>query len=141
MLVVTPVLAPHAADAAAFGYRLMSYICHQDPHRSFFVGGYPMAACIRCTSIYFAFFAGALFSPFLGPRLSINARIWWAVASVPMLADVVLDVAGWHASTAVTRMMTGSLFGLLGGLILVPVLTEALVQRFGNRNPTLEKCT
>src|SRR5262245_3986871 len=49
-------------------YSFFSRICHQDPIRSWHVAGEPLAVCIRCSSIYFAFTA----SLWLGLKTSVR---------------------------------------------------------------------
>ena len=140
VVVCTPLLAAHDGNAASFGYRVLSFVCHQDPRRSFELAGHPMAACIRCTSIYLAFFAGALLAPALARRLPQSTTGLWCLATLPMLVDVALDILGWHMSTTPTRVFTGGLFGIISGVILTPLLIEALRERWNSRNPTLENC-
>ncbi len=140
VVVCTPLLATIDARAASIGYRMLSFVCHQDPHRSFELAGHPMAACIRCTSIYLAFFAGALLAPIVARRLPPSTIVLWCIAVLPMAADALLDTLGWHPSSTPARMFTGSLFGIISGVILTPLLIEALGQQWNSRNPTLEKC-
>src|SRR5438132_607750 len=43
-------------------YKFFSAICHQYPDRSWSIAGRALPVCIRCTSIYFGFFVGIVFS-------------------------------------------------------------------------------
>lgn len=107
-------------------YRFFSLICHQIESRSIHALGYPLAVCARCSSVYLGFFSAlavsGLFRGF-GPK---NFRPWFAVVLLPMLIDVLLDEAGIHHSTMTTRVITGCIFGAGSGILLTPILVEAL---------------
>ena len=45
---------------AAGIYFLLDPACHQQPDRSFFINGLPMALCVRCTFIYLGMLIGLL---------------------------------------------------------------------------------
>ncbi|NQT25092.1 DUF2085 domain-containing protein [candidate division KSB1 bacterium] len=53
----------HSLFAIGFRY-FYSFICHQNPDRSFHVLGHSMAVCARCTGIYFGALIGILTFPF-----------------------------------------------------------------------------
>jgi uncharacterized membrane protein len=54
MIVAAPIFHLHLI------YSFFSTICHQDPLRSWQIHGEPLAACVRCSSIYFGFFLSTL---------------------------------------------------------------------------------
>jgi len=84
-------------------YDFFSRICHQDPSRSWHVAGEPLAVCIRCTSIYFAF-AAALW---IGLKTSVR---WLRISLALMLCEFVF--ARLVLDSAVLRSMSGILVGL-----------------------------
>jgi uncharacterized membrane protein len=84
-------------------YEFFSRICHQDPARSWQVWGKPLAVCIRCTSIYFAFTV----SLWLGLRA--NQR-WLRISFLVMICEVVIARTLFDA--AVLRSISGVLLGL-----------------------------
>jgi uncharacterized membrane protein len=84
-------------------YSFFSGICHQDPTRSWHVAGEPLAVCIRCTSIYFAFAA----SLWLG--LKTNVR-WLRISVLLMLCE--FAVARIILDDAFLRAVSGILVGL-----------------------------
>jgi len=84
-------------------YEFFSRICHQDPDRSWHVAGEPLAVCIRCASIYFAFTV----SLWLG--LKTNVR-WLRVAVLVMVCEFIF--ARLVFDTALLRSMSGVLVGL-----------------------------
>lgn len=47
---------------------------------------------------------------------------------IPMLIDVVLNDTGIHASTTMTRVVTGLLFGGVMPWYIIPLLIEACLQ-------------
>ncbi len=129
------VLAPTAATMSEPGkltasvlYGFLSRICHQIDARSFHLMGEKFGVCIRCTALYFSFFVGLVFYPFmrrLGSTEVPRARIL-ILASLPMLIDVALHVTGIHASSTLTRILTGSFLGLTLPYYFLPPLIEAL---------------
>jgi len=126
------------AASGAFLYQLFSRVCHQIDGRSFHIAGYKFGVCIRCTSIYGAFFLGVLFAPFasrtIGRRLSSRSLI--LLSALPMAADVALSAFGIHESTAVTRMCSGALFGFGLSVPLAEPLEE-LVQKILSRSKNI----
>lgn len=84
-------------------YTFFSAVCHQDPSRSWFLGGQPLAVCVRCTSIYVGFFLA------LVARLPASQRLLRvAVASI----FIEFLVARLGLDFELTRAATGLLLGL-----------------------------
>ncbi len=128
LLVLAPLLASAGySDASNFLYRLFSGVCHQFDDRSIHLFGYKLAVCSRCSAIYFGFLLGAI----AWQKLRFRSRpILWAFAAAPMFIDVALDVIGVHPSTLSSRITTGSAFGVIAALILVPLIHEGLAEFF-----------
>lgn len=105
-------------------------ICHQLDARSLHLFGLPLAACSRCSAIYLAFLAGTVLYPFLRPLKIPHApsRLTLALAIAPMLLDVALAVAGVHASGTLSRLLTGSIFGLMLPFVVLPVYLGAALE-------------
>ena len=128
-IVATPVLASFdgaAAKAASLSYQFFFCVCHQLDSHSFHLAGFKFAVCVRCTSIYAAFFLGLLFSPMIKRTRIVDvhpARVL-ILSLVPMGFDVALATFGIHESTTMTRGITGLIFGLALTIVLVPVLEE-----------------
>jgi len=103
-------------EAPVFGlssvYAFFSRICHQDPGRSWHIAGEPLAVCIRCTSIYFAFTV----SLWLG--LKTNVR-WLRVSMLFMVCQFIF--AHFVFDDAVLR----SLSGIFVGLSAAPFVRQA----------------
>ncbi len=111
-------------------YSFFSRICHQNDARSFHVEGEKSGVCIRCSAIYFGFLAGLLLMPLSGAlrRKHIPKPVLMIAVIIPMLIDVMLNDTGLHASTTITRVVTGLLFGGVMPWCIVPLLIEACSQ-------------
>jgi uncharacterized membrane protein len=117
-LTMGPLAAPLLATGHPFAALLIrnffSRLCHQDPSRSFVVGGVPVAVCVRCLGIYWGVAVGALFRLRMARRLLI-------VAVVLNLVDVVTGVLHWHGNEPVFRFFLGLMFGVgVGAVLFLP---------------------
>lgn len=79
--------------------------CHQRPERSFFVGGWQMPVCARCTGV----FIGQLLA--LPALLLFVPQVGAAVLALPLALDGLTQKAGWRTSTNRLRLVTGLLAG------------------------------
>jgi uncharacterized membrane protein len=116
VLALAPLVAPLVAAAhpltALVIRSFFSRLCHQDPARSFFIGGAPVAVCVRCLGIY----CGVAMGMFL--RLGkVSAFRLLAVAMVVNLADVGSGILHWHGNMPATRFWLGLLLGVAAGSI------------------------
>jgi len=106
---------------AASGYGLMtltifwffSPVCHQDPARSFWIFGGPVAICARCLGIYLGAAAGA-WIPVPRPVLLSGLALFAALN----LADILTEAAAWHGNWKLTRLLLGALLGLAAGALV-----------------------
>jgi len=133
LLFAPPVIAsvdgPHSGFAH-FAYRFYAPICHQLDSRSLHVLGFKLAVCERCCSIYFSFLLGVLVFPLFKRNIATSELHWLLLAVAPMVVDVGLDIAGIHPATAMTRMVSGSFFGVVAGIVLLPSLLNGLASLF-----------
>ncbi|HKR60846.1 MAG TPA: DUF2085 domain-containing protein [Pyrinomonadaceae bacterium] len=139
LLVALIVAAPiaHAGQhriLAATLYQAFSHVCHQQPDRSFFIAGQPLAVCARCTGIYLGFASTTLLYPLLTSlhRTDPPERKWLFVAAAPLAIDFGLGALGIWENTHWSRFVTGALFGGVVVLFVMPALAE-LSQRFSGR--------
>ena len=133
LIVAAPFLAAlghPAGNVSSRLYAFFSQICHQEESRSLHLFGRKLAVCARCTAIYSCFFIGILIHPLVRSLRRLRPPVQWAVALVPILVDVCCDVTGIHASTMVTRIVTGSHFGIVAGVMLMPAAIEGLSDLF-----------
>ena len=116
------------SGVSSFLYQFFHPICNQLDSHSFHIAGEKTAVCIRCTSIYVSFLAGLLVYPALSaPTRRIEAgRHSLLVAAAPMVVDVALSVLKIHESTSLSRLLTGSFFGIIAVFIVVPILMDAM---------------
>lgn len=112
--------------AAIFGRIFHAPICHQDEARSFFLFGWPLSVCHRCSAIYGGFTVVVLLFPLIR-----HARIFHSLALpgltifiVPMLLDYVLDVFGVWSNSALTRGISGMMAGAGLAVFIVPAWME-----------------
>jgi uncharacterized membrane protein len=132
-ILVAPILVASSGPYARIGqfiYHFFRPICHQLAHRSFHFMGEPLAVCSRCTSIYVAFLVGTLFYPLVKvldrPQFPPS---WMLIAvTLPMVLDVFAELIGLHNATIVTRVLTGSTFGLIAPYVVLPAAIEAFQQ-------------
>ena len=112
-------------------------ICHQLNARSLHIFGLPLAACSRCSAIYFAFLAGTLLYPFLRPLKIPHSpsRTTFAIALAPILVDVALAFAGIHESGTISRLLTGSIFGFVLPFVVLPVYLGAALEQSTASSP------
>jgi uncharacterized membrane protein len=98
-------------------YMFFSIICHQQPARSWTIAGEPLAVCIRCTAIYFGFFAGLLF------HQAPNVR-WLKIALALTAAEFVFALV--IADVALLRFVSGALLGAAAA----PIVRSGIEQMF-----------
>ena len=107
-------------------YQAFSHLCHQLPERSFFLAGYPLAVCARCTGAYFGFAAAVISYPFI--RSLRNTQIpetkWLFIAAVPLAIDFALGLTGIWENTHWSRFVTGALLGGVAVFFVMPALAE-----------------
>jgi uncharacterized membrane protein len=126
-VVAAPLLASHSHSLlAAALYLLLSPACHQDPARSFFLAGYPLAVCHRCSGIYFGLLVSAVFAPRVPSALvsCSQRRIRVALGTLPLLIDALLPLTGIWTNTPWSRFVTGFAFGATLSSLLVPGVSE-----------------
>ena len=79
--------------------------CHQMPERSFFIGGYQLPLCARCTGIVTGHILGITVS-FFRP-----ASFRSLPGMLPLMIDGTLQETTSYESTNVKRLCTGILYG------------------------------
>lgn len=88
-------------------------LCPQRPEHSYFIAGYKMAFEQRETAIYVGLTLGGLLFELLRRRLRSPSWRVVAVASLPMLVDVLTQTVGLRDSDWRWRTATGVLFALM----------------------------
>src|SRR5688572_9617755 len=64
LIVAAPLFSINGLSTASTPlYMFFSFICHQIPDRSLYLGGHQLAVCSRCFGVYFGLLAGILLYP------------------------------------------------------------------------------
>lgn len=96
-------------------------LCHQDPLRSFWINGAPMAVCSRCLGIYTGFALMWIVFPvrtdWLESIAGLGKKIMLAVLLVNV-ADVVGNNLDFWENTLSSRYLMGSIIGTSAALVL-----------------------
>jgi len=109
-----PYLALSSYGALTFLiFLFFSPVCHQDPARSFWILGTPIAVCARCLGIYLGAAVGAWIP---APRRMLLSGL--ALFAVLNLADVLTEAAAWHGNWKLARFLLGALLGLAAGSLV-----------------------
>jgi uncharacterized membrane protein len=126
-------------------YQAFSYVCHQSPDRSFYVAGYPLAVCARCTGLYAGFAATVVVYPVLTSLKRTHApeRMWLFIAAAPLAVDFALGFLGIWENSHASRLVTGALLGAVSVFFILPGLVQlSLYQRLfgpGSSKPSEHK--
>ena len=138
LLVAAPVAKANGLQGLAFVvYEAFSHVCHQAPERSFYLAGYPLAVCARCTGLYIGFATAVIFYPVVTSlkRTHTPERRWLFLAAAPLAIDFSLSFFGVWENNHVSRLLTGALLGAVSVFFILPGLVQlSLYQRmFGSR--------
>ena len=114
-----PLLAGGHPLAALLIRSFFSRLCHQDPSRSFWIEGSPVAVCVRCLGIY----CGIAMGGWLRKGKAVGER-WLAAALLLNLFDVGAEALHWHSNLPWARFSLGWLLGMGVGAVLLsaPIL-------------------
>ncbi|MFN2511527.1 MAG: DUF2085 domain-containing protein [Pyrinomonadaceae bacterium] len=119
-------------------YETFSHFCHQSPERSFYLAGYPLAVCARCTGLYLGFAAAAAFYPAMTSLKRTHApeRKWLFIAATPLAIDFALGFFGIWENSHLSRFLTGSLLGAVSVFFILPGLVQLSLYQpmFGPRS-------
>ena len=99
-------------DLSATFTSLYVYSCHQQPDRSFWIFGYPVALCCRCLGFYIGVFVASIINIF--DKLNVNLKtfiILLIVVTIDITINYGLGVK--HNTGNITRFIIGLIMGLL----------------------------
>lgn len=110
-------------------------VCNQIPERSLFYLGYQMPLCARCTGIYIGFVVATVYVALLHRRFEFSRRalpvaLLITSLALPLIIDVATSYTGLRSTTNNIRLLTGLLFGISGGILLIGLLNDALNPSF-----------
>jgi uncharacterized membrane protein len=115
-IAAAPLLLARGSKISILLYGLFSPLCHQKPERCFFLAGFPLAVCARCTGVYAGAWLGLAVRPFVRALSDLRPpRIAAFLAlSFPLALDGAGNILGAWNSPPLVRFVSG----LLGGLLL-----------------------
>lgn len=102
-------------------HKAFTGLCHQNPQRSFWINGSPMAVCSRCFGIYSTVFIGWLSFPMIPKLLErMDGYKRWMLMGVLLInfIDVFGNFIGMWQNTLVSRFALGGLIGLSAVLVI-----------------------
>ena len=133
LLVAAPLAQANGLQWFSFAvYEAFSHVCHQAPERSFYIAGYPLAVCARCTGLYVGFAAAVAFYPVMTSlkRTHTPERKWLFIAAAPLAIDFALGFLGVWENSHISRLLTGALLGVVSVFFIMPGLVQlSLYQR------------
>jgi uncharacterized membrane protein len=112
-------------------YACFAPVCHQNPARSFLIGGSPLAVCARCFGIYAGFLAGMIAYPFLRGFDSIRppGAVILIVLTFPLGIDGLANFLGvWNTPDAL-RFVIGAAWGSVLPFFLLAGLGELALRK------------
>lgn len=121
---------------AEFIWNLGFAICHQNPERSFFIGGYQLPVCARDTGTLIGFFAvftmGLLLKRYRNSGIPDKPVIALSLFGFVLFAvDGASSYLGFRETTNTIRLVTGLMMGAAIGFFAVLIVSFVLL---GNRN-------
>lgn len=103
-------------------YTFFSWVCHQDPTRSFDFMDAQMAVCSRCIGIYGAFALGFWLKGFtakfeIWPARDLSLRLFLLFLGLTGI-DVLFNALDIWTNTHYSRLLLGACFGLMASLLI-----------------------
>ena len=103
-------------------YLFYSWVCHQDPSRSFDFMGAQMGVCSRCIGIYSAFALGfwlkAITARFeIWPARNLALRLFLLFLGLTGI-DVLFNALDVWTNTHYSRLLLGTCFGLMASVLI-----------------------
>ncbi len=125
MALAAPMLWRDHALAAWAITQFFAFTCHQDPARSFWLAGAPVAVCARCLGIYLGAAAGAWFT--MSRRSALF--ILMTAAAVNAL-DLVAEAAQLHGNWPGLRFTLGLALGVAISALVISAIPRKLISDF-----------
>lgn len=139
LIVAAPLAQSNGLQWFSFSvYEVFSHFCHQTPERSFYLAGYPLAVCARCTGLYVGFAAAVAVYPVMTSLKRTHApeRKWLFIAAAPLAIDFTLGFFGVWENSHLSRFLTGALLGAVSVFFVLPGLVQLSLYQpiFGPRS-------
>lgn len=102
-------------DISARLTSLYMYSCHQQPDRSFWLLGYPIALCCRCYGFYLGVIISTIFAFF--NKLNLNLKLVIILIIISII-DIVINYVLKVNTGNITRFIIGIIMGFLFTVVL-----------------------
>ena len=125
---LAPYLRCRSWPAYIFIYSIFSPICHQNPARSFFIFGYPLAVCSRCLGIYVGFLGGIIIYPIFRGffSLSLPKAKYFLALSLPIGVDTLGNFLRLWSTSNWPRFVLGFIWGIILPFYFITGLAELI---------------
>jgi len=123
LAVLAPLLVEILPPVSFLCYSILKPLCHQAPERSFFLAGYKMGLCTRCTGIFGALAVFSILTLILNPRKGLPFWLF-LILLAPMAIDGTAQVMGLWKTPNVPRFFTGILAGFAIVFWIYPFIFE-----------------
>lgn len=111
---LAPILASNKYyEYADILYNFLSQTCHQQPTRSFWLLGYSLAACARCTGIYLLTTIVLIFN-----KINLKPLIIFILLAIGLI-EILLEKTGLIEGTNFIRFLSGSFLGIFIGFCII----------------------
>lgn len=97
---------------------MFMFSCHQQPDRSFWLLGYPVALCCRCLGFYLGVIVSGILELF--DKLNIKLKLFLIFSAISLI-DIFINYGlgiRVHNTGNITRFIVGIIMGLLFVVIL-----------------------
>ncbi|WP_371325650.1 DUF2085 domain-containing protein [Methanosphaera sp. WGK6] len=98
--------------------KLINYICHRKPERSFFIGKHQFPVCARCTGFYTSLIVYYTYTYYFFVNYSKQLIIFSIILLLPAFLDGTTQLLYDRESNNYLRLITGLLGGLGLGIII-----------------------
>ncbi len=123
--VAVPLLEQAGVGAARLVRLAYAPLCHQNPERSFAIGGSAQAVCARCSGLYLGGAAALLVAGFgLFPRSARPRAVWLGLLAMPNVVDALCAAAGLPSLPNLPRLVVAAPFGFVAGRFLAVAIEE-----------------
>ena len=128
---LAPLLRKAESVWGSFLYTAFSPVCHQIPERCFFLWGFPLAVCSRCTGIYTGILIGLILFAVTNrfSSISVPQTGLFILLSIPLFIDTAGNLLHLWKTSAWMRFAIGSVWGVILPFFFVPGLSEAWIRQ------------
>lgn len=108
-------------------YEVFSASCQQQPTRTFWILGYPMALCARCIGVYLGFSSGALYCSIQQQRVTLSGFVIVVLVTVAF-GEKLLEWSNLWLANNTVRLLSGIGLGFLIFLLVSWVMSSVMMR-------------